>query len=128
MNLILLIQCTAIGLIGLAIHVLLRLQKMKQLALKSNVTFSVNEYFKQESLSLIISLLVLIVSVMGIDELINWQPYILKFVKWFFLVIGFAGDNIVFAFLSKTEKWLLEKIDRKTNIADGITENLTTNT
>lgn len=119
MNFTLLIQCLLMGLAGLIIHILKGLGDMQKLAAVSNVPFSVQEYFKKEWVSMTISFVVLLMATVGIDEIINWQPVVLKFVKWFFPVVGFAGDVIIFALFGQTKKWLLAIIDRKTNIADS---------
>lgn len=62
------------------------------------------------------------VVILGLDQIIHWKPAILDWVKWWFALAGAFGSTVVMSKWSPFEKKLLNVIDVKTNIADGVTD------
>lgn len=65
-------------------------------------------------------------SIIGLDELVNWKPEILEYVRWFFAGIGAFGSTVAMAKFSSYEKTLTNLIDVKASVSDALTGGTTT--
>jgi len=51
--------------------------------------------------------------------LIHFKPGLADWTKAFFVAVGFMGDSVLQSLLSRSEKQILDVIDKKTNLADS---------
>lgn len=115
-------QCLVAGVLGILFHIfVLKLPALKKRAVAANVEFSPKNFFKEEWISVGSSVITVAIALLVMDELLNFKPSIYNALKGLFVFVGFTGSSILQHALGKTEKAVLNVIDRKTNIADGIT-------
>ncbi|HWV69515.1 hypothetical protein [Chitinophaga sp.] len=120
MTALLFLKCIGCGLLGIAVHLFFEIRDIRKQSLAANKPTSRWGIIKTESDNIILSVLAVVVFTVGFDEIAKAKPVILEWVKWFFIFVGFAGSYILFALFSKAKKQILEVIDKKTNIADGV--------
>jgi len=114
------LDCLIGGLIGILCHVfLLKLPALKKRAEKANTSFSVTAYFKNDWLTLAGSLITVVVVIFVLDELLAFKPGVAKWLKFFFIFIGYTGSSILQGIFSKTENRIQAIVDKKTDVADG---------
>ena len=112
--------CFLAGLLGIASHILfIKLPALKASSKVANIPFSMKSYFEDDWVALAGSLLTVIICMFVLPELVKWQPDVINFLRWLFIVMGFAGSTILQATLGKTVDKINQVIDAKTNIADG---------
>lgn len=115
------LDCLIGGFIGILCHVfLLKLPALKKRAEKANTAFSVKQYFKNDWITLVGSLLTVVVVIFVLDELIAFKPSIEKWLKFSFVFIGYTGSSILQGIFSKTEDKIQRIVDEKTNKADNV--------
>lgn len=119
MNTELFLQCCGMGLLGLLLHVLIKYRSLLNRAKAANSAIGFGVFIKNEIIGICISFVVLVMFVIGFDELANYKPVVLNGAKWLFSFVGYAGSSVLLSFFSKSEKALLKVIDKKTNIADS---------
>ena len=113
--------CFLAGLSGICAHVLfIKLPELKKSSKVANRPFVLSGYFSDEWLALASSVLTILIAMLVIDEIIKWQPFVIDWLKWFFVFIGYTGSSLLQAALGKTADKINQVIDVKTNIADGI--------
>jgi predicted cation transporter len=108
------------GLMGLLFHVFaLKLPAMKTRAENANMGFSLSGYLKDDWVSLCASIASVVIAAFVIDEILQLQPAIKGYLKFFFVFIGYTGSSVLQGILSRTEKKIQQVVDEKTNKADG---------
>lgn len=116
------VQCIIMFILGQLISLfLIDIPETRKLSRIANHTFSWKEWWQKEWNVVIGVQLIGIVVFMGLDQLLHWKPQILDKVKWFFAIFGIVGSGIA-ARIGAYRRTILTVIDKKTNIADGITE------
>jgi len=119
------LDCFIGGVIGILCHVLLlKLPAMKKRAENANTDFKVSEYLKNDWLTIAGSFITVFVAIFVLDELLAMKPSVAKWVKFFFVFVGYTGSSILQGIFSKTETQIQKVIDVKTNIADNKYEKL----
>lgn len=119
----LLIQCLLMALLGVIVQYGFRAEKLRKQFIAANQVFILQRYLKDEAIGIIISVAVVCMALLGMDELVKISKYVNDYTKWFFALIGWGGANIIQGLFSKTEQYIMDVIDRKTNIADKKTQN-----
>lgn len=121
MNILLYLACALMFLLGQALQLFwLKIPALRERCRVSNIKFSFRDYWSSDWNLIIGTFILLMLILLGLDEIIKVKPKILEIIKWTFAGIGFMAQSVILAKLSKYEKSLLEKIDAKTDIADGI--------
>lgn len=90
----------SLGLLGILLHILVELNKLNK---SSNCTFSMNQYFKLEIFSILISFVFLIVSVIAaqeIKQLVNFGWGL----GFSFMAIGYMGQSLLIFVMGKANK------------------------
>jgi len=64
--------------------------------------------------------------VVGLDEIVNWKPAAIYYLKWVFFLVGAFGTQIAQEKWGQFKKVISKLIDVKTNLADSITGGTTT--
>lgn len=116
------LQCVGCGFIGILFHILLKIKALKKRSKAANINFSYVEFISEESITIAISAVAVVIFIIVLPELINYRSWIQDWVRFLFVFVGFTGSSILQSFFSKTEKNLLDVIDKKTNIADNKTD------
>lgn len=113
------IQCIAMYILGQFIHLfLIKIPEYKKLWKTANEQFSMKKYWETDWNVVVGTLLIGIMLVIGVDQLLNLKPEVLKWVKWFFAGMGGFGSAIIVSKWSTAYKFITGIIDQKTNIAD----------
>jgi hypothetical protein len=112
-----------VALIGFLLHTLIKLRSLSQKAKVGNIPFSVWQYFRDDSLSVAISLTSIVLAVYAADEIIGWHESLEGKSKVLFAFYGYVSNDIVSKVFGSYSKIMDRVIDKKTNIADGIDHN-----
>lgn len=119
----LILQCIAMFILGQLLQLFwLKIPSLKKRAKTANYKFSVKEYWQSDWYLIIGTQIVGAMLILGLNEIVQWKPAILDYVKWFFGSLGAFASSVVLSKLSAYEKMLSEVIDIKTNIADNVTK------
>lgn len=122
MTLSLYLQCVAMYLLGQAVDLfLLKIPELRSLYRKANEDFCWKKYWQTDWNVIIGTQVVGAMLILGLNELTQWKPQILDYIKWFFGGIGAVGSSIIVSKWSQTKKYIMNIIDSKTNIADKVT-------
>lgn len=120
MTLSLYLQCVAMYIFGQVLHVLLvKVPAARQRSIIANETFTFGKYWKSDWHLIVANQVFGAMLIIGLDQIANWKPFILEYLKWFFAGLGYVGSSAILAKFSKYEKTLQNVIDIKTNIADS---------
>ena len=114
------VNCFIGGLIGMLFYLFaIKLPAIRKRALAANLPFSIKGYFKDDYLSVIASLISIIALVWTLDEIIGYNPSFMRYIKFFFIFIGYTGSSVLVNVLGKFDKEVQRIVDIKTNISDG---------
>lgn len=117
------IQCIAMFILGQAFDLMFsKIPENRKLFVKANEQFSLKKYWASDWNIIVGAFAVGIMLIIGLDQLIKWKPGVLDYVKWFFAGVG-ALCSIIAGRWSNCKKYISDIIDRKTNIADSVTNN-----
>lgn len=108
-----------LGMLGVAIHTLMKAQSLKTDMEKANLEFVFSKYLNKDFLGIGISFLSVIVWLFLQPEVSTKYPYLQNWVRGSYFAIGMMGSYIIQLFLSGSKKWLRKQIDVKTNKADS---------
>lgn len=115
------LQCVAMYILGQALHLfVIKIPSVKKRDRAANLEFSFKEYWKQEWNIIIGNQVLGAVVIIGLDQLVAWKPFILDYVKWFFVAVGAVGSTVIMSKFSTYEKKVLNIVDVKTNVADEV--------
>lgn len=109
------------GTLGVLLQVLaVKIPRTKARYKVANQHFSVKEYFADDWPAILASFVSVLILIVGLDELLKIRPILADYVRWLFIFVGFTGSTIILSVLSVADKKIMQIIDIKTNIADGI--------
>ena len=113
------------GLLGWLLQSLFKIKAMKTKAVKANVEFVWHEYFTNDAVGHLITLLSIIIADFAFDEVLRIAPSVADYVLFFFVTIGFTNGAVISYILefisSKTTNAKLNSaIDYKTTKSDEI--------
>jgi hypothetical protein len=112
---ILYLKCFLVAIIGLSMHVALKIRSLQQKAKAGNYKFNWKDYFKEDWLRVFMSVCGIAVALIILDEdLIQLADK-----KWkllgAFLSLGYMGSDIIYRFFGVVSKRINSVIDEKTN-------------
>lgn len=113
-------KCVIACLIGNVFHVAAKVLALWKDHKTANVDFSLWQYLKDDKVPLMVDVIFSFGIIFLIDELLVHVAWLFKYLKIFFVLVGFGGSYLILYGLSKSQNKLREIIDKKTNIADGI--------
>jgi hypothetical protein len=119
MTLHLYVACFAIALIGMALHMALKMKSLQDKARAANVVFKARQYFHDDWLSILGSLLTIFMFLLFIDNVLKWKPALIDFVKIFFAFVGYTGSDIASRLFGVLNTKINSVIDQKANALDG---------
>lgn len=111
-------QCFLAATLGGMVHAAVKANELKGLAKKSNVEFSLAQFFKDDWLTMAGNQFFILLCLMIADEWLNFEGGIVDKIKTLFAFVGFGGSSIGLALFSQAKKRLYSAIDYKTTIAD----------
>lgn len=115
------IQLGLIALFGASVEVALKYKAMHEKAKVANVSLSLRNYLKQDSISIFISVVTIIMALMMLDNIANLHVNAMKWMKFIFAFVGYASANLILRFGSAANK----KLNRIIDAATGYSENKT---
>lgn len=119
MSMHLYLACFAIALIGMALHIALKMKSLQDKARAANVVFKSRQYFADDWLSITGSLLTIFMFLLFIDNVLKWKPALIDFVKIFFAFVGYTGSDIASRLFGVLNTKINSVIDQKSNALDG---------
>lgn len=114
--------CFCVALVGMALQTVLKMKSLQDKANAANVQFKVREYFQNDWLSITASILTIVLFLLFLDNILNWKPVIVDYVKIGFAFVGYTGSDIASRLFGVVNKKINNVIDAKTNIADNVNE------
>jgi len=114
------ISCFVGGLLGILFHIfVLKLPAVRSRAKAANVPFKISDYFRDDYLAIISSVLTVVILVWLLDEIIGYNPSFMRWIKFFFIFVGYTGSSVLVGLLGKFDKEVQKVVDYKTDKADG---------
>lgn len=124
MTLVLYVWCMASATLGAAISIVMKMQYEKSLSKRSNLQWSMKQFFSDDWLTMLSNQLVIVLALVLCDELIGLDSKVMDHIKFLFALIGFSGNSIALAVFSKATQRAFGGVDFKTTIADTTTNTL----
>lgn len=124
MTLSLYLQCFAVAVIGWALQTTLKMRSLQNKAKAANVVFKPIDYFKDDWLSITAAFLTIVLFLFFVSEFLNWQTWIISYVKIGFAFVGYTGSDIASRLFSVVNTRINAAIDYKTTISDTQTGTL----
>jgi L-cystine uptake protein TcyP (sodium:dicarboxylate symporter family) len=123
------IEVTLLALLGLALQLLLKYKSLKDKATKSNVALNFWEFVKQDFLSILATIVMIIIFVFVLDDIVNLHVKAIYWVKFLFVFAGYTGSDLILRLFGVTNRKLNNIIDKETgqsmdkiNIEEGKTD------
>jgi uncharacterized membrane protein len=116
------LQCFLIALVGMALQTVLKMKSLQDKARAANVEFKLRQYFSNDWISIIASLLTIIMFTLFVDNILKWKPAVVDYIKIGFAFVGYTGSDIASRLFGVINKKINNVIDVKTNIADNVNE------
>jgi hypothetical protein len=118
--------CFLVALVGMALQTALKMKSLQDKSRAANIEFKPSQYFKQDWISILASILTIIMFLLFLDNILKWRPDIVNYIKIGFAFVGYTGSDIASRLFGVLNKKINTVIDTKTNISDGIAEVPTT--
>lgn len=116
-----LLQCAIAGICGVLYHTIIKAQSVKKRFKAANQEFVISKFLRDEALAIASSVITVVLCLVVIDELFRISPRVADYIKALFAFMGYTGASIIQHVFGKSEKYILNIIDKKTNIADNKT-------
>lgn len=116
------LTCAVIGLIGMALAVVLKMNSLRDKARVANVDFTASLYFKTDWGSILGSILTIALALFFVQDAIEKYPQVWV-IKMAFGFIGYTGSDIASRAFSVFNRRLNNIIDVKTNVSDEVSPN-----
>lgn len=114
------LQCIAMFILGQGLDLfLMKIPELRTLWAKSNESFSWKKYWASDWNVIVGTLILCAVCVIGSDQVLKLKPAIVDYIKWLFVALGGFGSSVIVTKWGSAKKYILDVIDKKTNIADG---------
>jgi len=108
------------GLGGVIMHCLAKAKSLIDYAKNANVKFSFKDYLEKDFIAISMSLCSVFLWLLLFPEVGKVRPNILVFTRFSFFAVGLLGSWIVQTFISRAKSYLMNIVDKKTNIADNV--------
>lgn len=111
--------CVAMFILGqLLTLMLMTIPKLRKLSRQANKEFSLKIWWQTDWNLVIATQVIGALVILGLDQILNWKPDILFYVKWFFAALGAFGTTVATNYWSKFENGLNKLMDIKSNVSD----------
>lgn len=108
------------GLLGLIFMTLSKMQSVKKDFEVANQPFVIKKFFSGEIIAIAMSLTVILLMAITVNEWIHVKPQVENYVTIIFALGGAIGSWAFLLVLGTSRKYIRNIVDKKTNIADGI--------
>lgn len=108
-----------LGMLGMILQTSIKIAVLKSQSKAANHIFSFKDYIRDDWPVILGSVATVIIAILALDEYLPLSLLISKYVKIFFVFVGYTGSSILQVVFSIYNKKLMAVIDIKTNIADG---------
>jgi len=108
------------ALLGLLFVTLAKMQSLKKDFAVANQPFVLSKFFAGEFIGILMSLIFIVLMAITVQEWVQVSKYVEIYLRIIFAMGGAIGSWAFLLFLGKSKKFIRNKIDEKTNIADGI--------
>lgn len=110
------------ALLGLLFVILHKIQATKKDFNVANQPFVLKKFFEKEFVAILMSIIVIVLMAITVNEWMYVSPAVEKYVTIIFAMGGAIGSWAFLMFLGGSKKFIRQVIDKKTNIADAITD------
>jgi hypothetical protein len=107
------------GLLGVVFHCLAKAKSLIDYAKKANVAFGFKDYLEKDFIAIAMSLCSVFLWFLIFPEVGKVRPNVLLFTRCSFGAMGLLGSWIVQTFISSAKSYIMNIVDKKTNIADN---------
>lgn len=104
-----------IGTLGVIFSLSSKMYSLQKLSEKASVPFVYKMYFKREALAIVMSFLSIPIWSILFPEIATKYPALETWVRCTFFLMGGIGAWAIQKMLGKTQSWINNKIDEKTN-------------
>jgi uncharacterized membrane protein len=119
-------QCMLAGTLGILFHMLvIKYPDLKKRAAAANSSLTLKSFLSDDWGSMMASFVTVIIGILIVDELLYIKPEMVNYIKFFFATVGYMGSSVLQLVFGIANKKILNIIDTKTNIADGVTSSET---
>jgi uncharacterized membrane protein len=114
------------GTLGILFHMLvIKYPDLKKRAAAANSSLTLKSFLSDDWGSMMASFVTVIIGILIVDELLYIKPEMVNYIKFFFATVGYMGSSVLQLVFGIANKKILNIIDTKTNIADGVTSSET---
>lgn len=106
--------------LGLIFVILHKINSVKKDFAVANQPFVLKKFFEKELIAIIMSIIVIVLMAITVNEWMYVSPAVEKYVTIIFALGGAIGSWAFLLFLGGSKKFIRQVIDKKTNIADSI--------
>jgi len=110
------------ALLGLIFVILHKIQATKKDFNVANQSFVLKKFFEKEFVAILMSIIVIVLMAITVDEWMYVHPSVENYVTVIFALGGAIGSWAFLLFLGGSKKFIRQVIDKKTNIADAISD------
>lgn len=119
MNLILILQCAAMAVLGQIVHLgFFAIPEHEKLTTSAGGNFSYRQFFKTESRQIILTAVVCLMLAIGYSEISPKVKFLQEFPKWTFGIFGAFGSVIGFKVAGRTKQYILNLIKERGESTD----------
>lgn len=118
------IECVIATLIGMLIHIIVKIVSLNTDYKKANLQFSVTQYLKDDKWVILLDIICCFALVYLVEEWLDLGDWVANKIKSIFVFVGFTGSYVVLYPLSVAKSKFRQAVDAKTNIADKSTGDL----
>jgi hypothetical protein len=115
------VVCFVIAFIGMALQTAMAMQNLQTKARLANIEFKPSNYFREDWLTIVISVLTIFMFMFLINDILTIKPEVKGYLKFAFAFIGYFSNDIASRLFSAANKRVNAAIDYKTTIADKAT-------
>lgn len=112
------IECLVAGLLGMCLHLVVKIRGIKARAKVANENFDIASYLKDDCMAIASSFVTVLIFLLILDEVLGIKPAVRPYLKFGFIFVGFTGSSILISVLGTAQDKLNKVIDIKTDIAD----------
>lgn len=117
------INCFIAGILGMLFHLIAyKIPALKRRAKVANEKFEFKQYLKDDWMGLTATVMSIGIFVWLLDEMVGYNPSLLRVVKLFFFFVGYTGSSVLVSILGRFDKKVEAIVDYKTNQLDAIKE------
>lgn len=110
------------GLLGLIFATLAKAKSIQKDFVVANETFNFKKFLKDETIGICMSVVVILLMAITMQEWVYIKPRVKNFVTIIFALGGAIGSWAFLLILDNSKKKIRSIVDHKTNIADGKTQ------